>query len=228
MSAPHVNRRQFVASGSAIAAGAWVAPSITGFDRVAAATGSCGTAPVQVDWSDYANDTTVPGSITANDGTVITITTADAWSVGHSTNFTVRNGTMGGLQDYLRTVMVGGNNGEYVQVRFNFSQPVQLCFTLLDVDRSSGNWEDTIVIRGRLSGTPVTLTPADMVTGPANTVIGNNRIRGILNNNTPSTSPDGNADVNYPSPIDRLVVRHRDDTSWTGLQWIGIHDFRWC
>ena len=40
------DRRRLVAGGAVATAALWAAPSVTTFDRVAAATGSCGIAPV--------------------------------------------------------------------------------------------------------------------------------------------------------------------------------------
>jgi len=105
---------------------------------------------------------------------------------------------------------------------------VNLCFTLLDVDRSHRDWEDTMILDGRLSGVPVTVTSSDIVTGPANTVVADNTVRGILRNNTPGSSADANATVTHPSPIDSLVVRHADVTRWTDGQIIGTYHIDWC
>ena len=206
----------------------WVAPAVLSLDRVAAATGSCGAAPLQVDWSDYATNSTAPSSVTAADGTVVTLSTSDPINVAGPRHFTTRTEPYGGEQGFLASEMVGGNNGEYVEITLAFSKPVQLCFTLLDVDRRVNRWEDTVILNGTLGGVPVTLTSTDIVTGPANTVVANNTIRGILNSNTPGPSADANATITYPSEIDNLIVRHTDITSWTSGQIIGIYDLLWC
>lgn len=85
-----------------------------------------------------------------------------------------------------------------------------------------------MILNGTLGGVPVTLTSTDIVTGPANTVVADNTIRGILDGNTPGASADANATITYPSEIDNLVVRHTDITSWTSGQIIGIYDLLWC
>ena len=35
-------------------------------------------------------------------------------------------------------------------------------------------------------------------------------------------------EVDFQDPVDTITIRHYDDTSWTGFQWIGIHDMHWC
>ena len=225
---PDRGRRRVLTGGAAVAAGAWVAPSILTLDRVAAATGTCGAAPVQLDWSTYATNGAPPSSVTANDGTVVSLSASDPFNVAGGKHFTVRTQQYGGVQGYLASEMIGGSNGEYVDIILSFSRPVQLCFTVLDVDRASNRWEDTVTLDGRLSGVPVTLTSADIVSGPANTVIADNTIRGTLANLNPVSSADANATVTYPSPIDSLVVRHSDVTTWTAGQSVGIHDLLWC
>jgi hypothetical protein len=222
------HRRRLLAGGSAVVAGAWVAPSVLTLDRVAAATGSCGAAPIQVDWSDYATNSAAPSSVTANDGTIVTLSSSDPFDVAGPRHFTARTEPYGGVQGFLASEMVGGNNGEYVEITLAFSKPVQLCFILLDVDRRLNRWEDTVILNGTLSAVPVTLTSADIVTGPANTFVADNTIRGILDSNTPVSSADANATITYPSEIDNLVVRHSDITSWTSGQIIGIFDLLWC
>ena len=219
------SRRRLVTGGAAVAATTWVAPSIIGFDRVAAAEGSCGIPPVQVDWSDFAG--TFPSSVTAADGTVVTITLSDPFGVADAGFFgQVFTGTLSTLDNPLLMAMTGANNGAFTSITFGFSKPVDLCFEMLDVDRGVNSWEDTINLNGTVGGAPVTLGPGDLTSGPAAMLIGPNSIIGTASSANSSTN--GNTEITYPAAIDSLEIRHQDDTPWTGFQFIGIHDLRWC
>lgn len=214
-----------LAGGSAICAGAWVTPSVLTLDRVSAAVGSCGTAPVQVDWSAYTN--TMPNSVTANDGTVVTITRSDPFGVADPGFFgSVFGGTLSLADNPMLMAMSNANNGEFTEIVFSFSTPVQLCFDFVDVDRGLGSWEDTMIITGTNGGTAVGLNAGDFVTGPANTFVATNEVVGTASSANSQTN--GNVTVNYPAAVDVVRIRHRDDTTWTGFQFIGIHDLRWC
>ena len=221
------SRRKMVLSGSALATTAWVAPSVTRLDRVAAAVGTCGIAPLQVDWSAFTG--TFPSSVTAADGTQVTITTADPANVGNA-NFLglVFNGTLNGLQNPLLMAMDGATNGDFTAVTFQFSRPVALCFSMLDVDFGDfpTGWEDTIEFAGTLGGANVDLTAADIVTSSGNIVTGTNTVLGTAN--VAQTSTNGQIDITYPSPIDQVTIRHIDVSTRTGFQYVGIHDLHWC
>ncbi len=212
-------------SGAAVAATTWIAPSVLALDRVSAAVGSCGAPPVQIDWSNWAG--TFPNSVTAADGTVVTITRNDPFNVADAGLFgLVFNGTTSTLDNPIIMAMENANNGDYTTLTFSFSTPVAPCFTFLDVDFGNGSWEDTMLITETLGGTPVPLGTGDIATGSANTVSGTNTLVGIGSAGNAST--DGNATVTYPSDIDTIEIRHRDDSTFIGFQYIGIHDFRWC
>jgi len=219
------SRRALLAGGGAVAATTWVAPSVLALDRVSAAVGSCGTPPVQVDWTAYAN--TFPTSVTANDGTVVNIAISDPFGVADAGFFgLVFNGTTSTLDNPLLMAMSNANNGDFTSLIFTFSQPVAPCFELLDVDRGTNSWEDTVLFNGTNGGVAVPLGPGDVVAGPANTVVGLNTVVGT--GSAPNSTTDGNMTVTYPGPIDELEIRHADNTAWTGFQYIGIHDLRWC
>jgi len=219
------SRRTLLAGGSALAATAWVAPSVVSLDRVSAATGTCGTPPVQIDWTAYSN--TFPTSVTANDGTVVTISAQDPFGVGDPGFFgLVFSGTTSLRDNPLLMAMTGANNGEYTAITFTFSQPVAPCLELVDVDRGTNSWEDTMSFNGTLAGAPVVLGAGDVLNGTANAVIAPNTVIGT--GSSPNSSTAGNVTVTYPSAIDELEIRHVDDTTWTAFQYIGIHDMRWC
>ena len=122
--------------------------------------------------------------------------------------------------------MSNANNGEFTSIQFDFSAPVQPCFELLDVDRATGGWEDTMEMTGTLAGTAVDLGASDFATGSVNGFLTTNTVRGT--GSAPNNATTGNLTVNYPASIDRLIIEHRDDSTATAFQYIGIHDFRWC
>lgn len=220
-----VDRRALLTRGAVATAAVWVAPAVTTFDRVAAASGTCGVAPVQLDWSNETNNST-PGTITAADGTDVTFTLVSA-STPASNNFRVRHITRGALADMLYLSMQGAGASDSIVVRMDFDSPVDLCFTLIDVDRSPRRWEDTVSVVGTNGGTPVNLGSADMVlSGTGVSYIGTNTVRGVYS--VGGSSSASNVDVRYPSPVDSVTITYADVTNWTTTQFIGIHDLRWC
>ena len=168
---------------------------------------------------------TFPTSTTATDGTVVTITKSDPDGVADPVLFgLVYAGSLNGRDNPLVMAMERARRGDGTSIRFNFSQPVQLCFNLVDVDASNRSWEDTIELIGTNGGAAVNLGAADFVTGAANTYLTTNTVRGTSSTNTAT----GNIEVNYPAPIDQLIIEHRDDSRGRDFQFIGIHDFFWC
>ena len=114
-----------VGTGAVVGAGAWVAPSILSYDRVAAAIGSCGTKPRQVDWTDFAGQT-IPGTVNAADGTTVTVTVLDPDNVQDTTwNFRAFNGTINGRDNPAITGMSGDSGTAGVTITLEFSTPIQ-------------------------------------------------------------------------------------------------------
>ena len=219
-----VSRRAVVSTGAAVGVGAWAAPSILSYDRVAAAIGSCGTKPRQIDFTDYAGNT-IPSSFSAADGTTVTVAVADPDNVQDSFwDFRAYGGTINGRDNPAITGMSGANGGEGVTITITFSTPVEPSFFLVDVDRASNSWEDRVEIQGYLlAGTgidPDSLT----VGGSAVTVVNPRLVQGLSSSN----STNSEVEVDFQEPIDTITIRHYDDTSWTQFQWIGVHDFHWC
>lgn len=219
-----MDRRGLVKTGAAAAAGLWVAPSVLTLDRAAAAIGSCGVKPRQVDFSRWSGSL-LPSNFTSDDSSVaITFAQFDPFGVQDSFWASrVFNGTINARDNPVITAMSNAANGDRVRLRFDFSTPVALSFHLVDIDRQDGSWEDTVIVRGRVGGGPW-MAPSSMVTGGAQTQISPNTVRGDY----ATTGPDGNVEVDFQTPIDRLVIVHRDDSTFTGFQWIGVHDFHWC
>jgi len=213
-------------TGAVASAGMWAAPSILSLDRASAATGSCASAPLQVDFSRFSGN--LPSSFTSDDGSVtINFTMTDPFGVQDPTyNGVIFNGLMNGLDNPVVTGMNGATFGEFVRLRFDFSEPVCPSFYIVDVDRAeftSNDFEDTVRVTGR-DGPGPRIDPASFALGGSQTQINSRTVRGTL----PSSTPTGNVLVTFDQPITRLLIRHQDDSALTGFQWIGIHDFHWC
>jgi hypothetical protein len=222
-----VSRRQVLA-GSAVAVGVWAAPSILTLDRVAAAAGSCGAAPLRFDWSTIAPTATMPSSITADDGTVVSFALGGSTGLlatGYTGN--VRTGRRGARRDYMALGLVGANNGAGVTLTMSFSQAVQACFEVTDVDRANGSWEDSISFTASNGGTNVAISGADLVPQGTSVVnVGANGAIGVASEG--NNSSRANLLFTAPTNVDQVVMSYFDNTTWTSTQVIGIHDLRWC
>jgi hypothetical protein len=218
-----------VKTSAAAGAGLWVAPSVLTFDRVAAAVGSCGTKPVQVDFSTWAGNLVpqVPSSFFAADGTEVWMSIDDSDGVQDSYwQMRAHPGTFNTLDNPAVTGMTRARRGDGVTVTFTFSNAVMPNFWLADVDALAGNrsgWQDYVSVHGTLNGgapiDPVfSNVGSDMTNISATTVRGENW----------SVDENSNAEVDFETPIDTLVIRHYDDSKRRGFQYIGIHDFHWC
>ncbi|MEM9464664.1 MAG: hypothetical protein AAGA90_04795 [Actinomycetota bacterium] len=213
-----------VGTGAVVGAGAWVAPSILSYDRVAAAIGSCGTKPLQVDWTNWAG-LTIPGSVTALDGTTVTITVSDPDNVQDSTwNFRAFNGVINGRDNPAITGMENANNSAGVTITLTFSTPVQPSFFLVDVDRADDAWEDRVRVRGFLGGGGAIDPDSLTVGGGAVQVINPRLVEGVFSSN----SSNSEVEVDFQELVDTVEIRHFDHTTWTNFQWIGVHDLHWC
>lgn len=209
--------------GAAASASLWVAPSILSLDRVAAAAGSCLTKTRQVDFSRFAGSQ-LPGSFLSDDNSVtVTFTMSDPFGVQASGYKGVAwNSTLNGRDNPVITAMSGANQGDYVDLVFAFSVPVAPTFHLVDVDRATWSWEDTVRVIGRNGGSVI--NPAAMNVGGAQTQVSANTVRGTSS----TSSATGNVEVVFDQGITSLEIRHQDLSNWTAFQWIGVHDFYWC
>jgi hypothetical protein len=110
--------------------------------------------------------------------------------------------------------------------------PVQgLSFTLLDIDLSSGDWEDDVQLYASLGGVPVLLGPTDFVIAD-NTVVAHAvgptydefvAIDGPVANGITS----GNVTITYSGNIDTLTIRYTG-TAGIQAQQIGITGLSGC
>ena len=210
-------------SGTIASAGIWAAPSVLSLDASAAASGSCLTAPLQVDFSRFAGNP-LPSAFLSDDGSVaINFRIVDRWNRQDPAYAgVVDNGVLNGLDNPVITAMNNTRNGKYVELIFDFSVPVCPTFSLVDVDRDDSVSEDTVRVIG--SNGVGTIDPAAMNVGGAQVQVSANTVVG----SSPTTSATGNVEVVFDQPITRLEIRHQDNSSWKGFQWIGIHDFYWC
>ena len=216
-----------VKTGAAVGVGAWVAPSILTYDKAYAAVGSCGTKPLQLDWTPWrgTNPPFAPSAMTANDGVEVTLSVSDPFGVqSNAWDARVYNNTINGRTHPLITGMNNANLGEGVTLTFTFSTPVQPSFFLVDVDRGTNSWEDSVEILGSLGGgssiDPDSLAPG----GTAVTVVTPRLVRGVFS----SSSSNSEVEVDFQDPIDTMTIRHFDEQNRNGFQWIGIHDLHWC
>ena len=213
-----------VKTGAVVGAGAWVAPSILSYDRVAAAVGSCGFKPVQVDWTDYSGQS-ISGNYTALDGTTVTVTVADPDGVQDGTwDFRVYNGTINGRDNPVITGMSNAFNGDGVTVTLQFSTPVEPSFFLVDVDRATNFWEDRVEVLGFLGGGGAIDPDSLTLGGAAVQVISPNLVEGVSSSN----STNSEVEVDFQELVDTVQIRHFDHTTWNRFQWIGVHDLHWC
>ena len=219
-----VGRRRLVAGGVATGVAAWAAPTVLGFDPVAAAVGSCGIKPRRVDFSRWTGSS-VPASFTSDDGSVtVTMSISNPYGVEDpSWSRQVFNGTLNGRDNPVVTAMNSANYGAGVAITFTFSIPVRPSFHLVDVDASSGNWRDDVTVRGSIGG-GTDFAPTSITTGAANTALSADTIQGVSSVST----EQGNAEIDFDQLVDTITIVHSDSSAWTAFQWIGIHDLHWC
>lgn len=170
----------------------------------------------------------MPASITANDGTVVSFALGGSTGLlatGYTGN--VRTGTRGARTDYMALGLVGATNGAGVTLTMSFSQAVQACFEVTDVDRANGSWEDSINFTASNGGTNVAISATDLVPqGPSVVNVGANGAIGVASEG--NSSSRANLLFTAPSNVDQVVMSYFDNTTWTSTQVIGIHDLRWC
>ncbi|MEZ5246960.1 MAG: hypothetical protein R2707_17845 [Acidimicrobiales bacterium] len=218
-----MSRRSMLKAGAVASAGIWVAPSVLSLESVAAAAGSCLSPSRQVDFSRFAGSP-LPSSFLSDDNSVtITFSVLDPWGRQQPGYTGVAwNSVLNGLDNPVITAMENARNGQYVDLIFQFSVPVCPSFSLVDVDRATFSWEDTVRVIGSNGGG--TIDPAAMNVGGAQVQVTANTVRGTSS----TSSATGNVGVVFDQPITRLEIRHQDNSNWTAFQWIGIHDFHWC
>lgn len=199
----------------------------------APAVGSC-TGTVTYDWGANGNGSLFT-SATAGDVTISQETTADFAGTGTTEAFRTNTSAQGAHAGFYQlsmdaSLVAGTQDSEAVGLvtRFSFSRPVNdLAFSLLDVDTSSGAWEDLISVEGKdASGaiTPFAFTPA----GP-DTQLAGDVAEG--DGTTPPSSLNANVEVVFQGPVQSLTVSYSQSDSPTAenaYMVVGISDFSFC
>lgn len=243
------SRRAVLGGAAAGVAATWVAPALLTVDAAAAAT----CEPFAVAWGDFES------SINALSASPFPVGVGAHWQLDVS--YSNAGMTGGGVDQvgYALTTPLGGetanfiemqlhpNNppdsdgaaGEYTELTFVFTDtidsllaPVQgLSFTLLDIDLSTGDWEDDVQLYASLGGVPVLLGPTDF-TIVDNTVVAHGvgptydefiAIDGPVANGGTA----GNVAIAYSSNVDTLTIRYTANSGIQAQQ-IGITGLTGC
>ncbi|GAB3288688.1 hypothetical protein [Pseudoclavibacter terrae] len=143
---------------------------------------------------------------------------------GSSTNGAVQNGPQGGnpaTQKWIKFENATASYGSGLDVKIVFSEPVnKLSFTLFDLDWADGNHRDAVIA----TTPPTSFTIAPALQG--NGTLGN-PWRKITVGEIPSTSLNGNVQLNYTGPITEVNFRYFQDLNVQGSnhnQLIGLSD----
>ncbi|MGO2748633.1 MAG: hypothetical protein ACTIA6_01115 [Pseudoclavibacter sp.] len=127
---------------------------------------------------------------------------------GSSTNGAVQNGPQGGnpaTQKWIKFENETAQSGSGLDVRIVFSEPVsKLSFTLFDLDWADGNHRDAVI--ATTPPTSFTLAPALQGSGTAGSPWRKATVGEI-----PSTSLNGNVQLNYAGPITEVRFRYFQD-----------------
>jgi hypothetical protein len=250
------SRRRVLAAGAVVGGTAWIAPTV--LTTPAAAQGSLPCTPFALDWTELAtsipslNDLSAGYSFDASygpDQLAATLTVTMSRSTGVSSGTcpdpsasgsgascgSYGTGPLGGTPGaggYLGLEMSSTAPGDYVELELVFSNPVSdLQFTLLDIDRSDGEWIDEVELVAELGGSPVTLTTFVASSSIEHTSVGpGDRFEPSATSPTTGiagTSTAGNVALTYSGPVDRIVIRY---TAGGGVEYqdIGITDLSGC
>ena len=127
---------------------------------------------------------------------------------GSSTNGAVQNGPQGGnpaTQKWIKFENDTARFGSGLDVKIVFSEPVnKLSFTLFDLDWADGNHRDAVIA----TTPPTSFTIASALQGNGTV---NNPWRKITVGEIPSTSLNGNVQLNYTGPISEVRFRYFQD-----------------
>ncbi|PPG31764.1 hypothetical protein C5B97_04855 [Pseudoclavibacter sp. RFBB5] len=143
---------------------------------------------------------------------------------GSSTNGAVQNGPQGGNPNTQKWIKFENDTASYgsgLDVKIVFSEPVnKLSFTLFDLDWADGNHRDAVIA----TTPPTSFTIASALQGNGTL---NNPWRKINVGEIPSTSLNGNVQLNYTGPITEVTFRYFQDLKVQGSnhnQLIGLSD----
>ncbi|PPF43557.1 hypothetical protein C5B85_12725 [Pseudoclavibacter sp. AY1F1] len=127
---------------------------------------------------------------------------------GSSTNGAVQNGPQGGnptTQKWIKFEDETAQSGSGLDVKIVFSEPVlKLSFTLFDLDWADGNHRDAVIA----TTPPTSFNLASALQGNGTL---NNPWRKTTVGEIPSTSLNGNVQLNYTGPITEVSFRYFQD-----------------
>lgn len=223
---------------------AWTVPTVITVEAAAAATCFATT----VTWSDY--DATIadypdswPFFVPIGLSSDIEVGFDDSGTgagTGNAGYADLINPLGGASTSYIVLELEATATGQYVELELVFSSLVsQLSFTLLDVDRGLGRWQDQVQLRATRGGLPVpapTVTPGslDLVASP---IVDGVQVLALtdpsgVGDGTANNATTANALVDYGvgNYLDRLVIRYEagPDEGVPQRQQIGITDMFMC
>lgn len=242
-SANGLDRRTLLTRIGVGAGVAWIAPAIVSSPAFAQ-SGTC--IPEAVDWTNHQTgiDDLDNNSFDVGLGSNSTLTVSyneAGLGGGTATPVYAQPQPLGNrFGGYITLSMDATAQGEFVELELVFDNPIQnLQFTLIDVDRGLGFWQDEVHLEADLGGVPVVLGPTDYtIVNPAlitaNTTLTTNEFVATVDPSgtglgVANTSTDGDIAVNYPGQIDRLRIRYYAGSA-TDLetQQIGIDGLQFC
>jgi hypothetical protein len=221
---PMISRRA-VARGAA-----WSVP-VVALAVAAPASASASHTPTCVtgllDWDSFKNGSTQTGlNLTPGGTTGVTLRVTTSGDTGAAGNGQVTKTETGGKSSVLRFYDVNNKKNTSQTVTITFSKTVRnVQFSLLDVDSSTGNYEDLVQI---VSPTTYTGTVHSNVTG-AGTKAKPYRAK---NTNSPidGSSANSNVDLSFVGPLTSISFIYGQDGTVGGDPFIGISDisFQYC
>ncbi len=244
-----IGRRSLLKGAAVGTVVAWAAPQVLSMTAAAAQSAAC--IPDGLPWSDFDVDVdnldTTSFDAPLASGGVVNVAFSDAGiGAGVATAGYATVAPLGAVgTSFVVLEMNASVPGEFCELVLTFSDPVeQLAFTLLDLDRGLGNWQDVVLLEATYLGNAVTLNPADY--GFDNTLIQHDDVPLIppktgdqftaitdqsgIGNGTANTVPDANVSINYPGTLDTLTIRYLAGPLQANPQpqQIGIGDLTFC
>jgi hypothetical protein len=218
---PYVGRRA-VARGAA-----WSVPVVAlamAAPASAATSGSCTTGVLS--WNSFSAGSTQTNKLLATTVAAVTLKVATSGDTTADNNGEVTSTVTGGKSQVLRFYDVNNKTNTSQTVTLTFSKPVSnVQFSLLDVDSSTGNYEDLVQIVNPTSWTG-TIHPNIKGNGTAATPYR------AKNTNSPvaGSSPDSNVDLAFVGPLSSITFTYLQDGRVGGDPFIGISDvfFQYC
>jgi hypothetical protein len=144
-----------------------------------------------------------------------------------STNLTPNNTTVvaspsGGINEQaLLFQQTSDALGVGQTVTFSFSSPVtNVSFTITDIDNSTGQWADRLVIQ--TAGYGFSFAAGTLMTGDG--TVGTPFLNSNANLNLPHTDDRGNVTISYAGPISSFTFEYFNGVATNGTQQIRVTD----